>query len=507
MVDTTTINTLPSATTASFNSDLQTFLAGEDADRYDSLAGSGHVVSGGLHGTGAGLVGSPSSLTAYPGGYYITETGTITYPDDTTYIYVICHKDQTTSLGGNWTRVSGTYYAYDSSTGASRPSLPADSLWLMDVTTASGAISAVTDRRRLARTQTVILAKTSAPGANDDASVGFMVGDTVVDETNDVAYTCVDSTTGAAVWVSGGGLDNIVEDTSPQLGGDLDLNGKSIDFPSVANVSDCLDEDDMSSDSATALATQQSIKAYVDSATFQEWTPTAGTSSITVTSADNRKYYILQSGNDTTPTLPTLTSALDGMMVGFYNTDGTDFTLTTSGGDTFSLNGQTTLITTRPDEYVNLLGDFTNNEWKVFGHNIFFGFAATPTSNQSVTTDTYTKVANATEVYDPQGEYNNATYRYTPLVGGTYYVGAVLELNTLADTKHVRNAIYKNGALITESREYVSNVSTPSIHVGMIVDMNGSSDYLEHWCYYTDTSGRSVVSGSANTLFYAYRLG
>jgi len=64
----------------------------------------------------------------------------------------------------------------------------------------------------------------------------------------------------------GGGLGNVVEDTTPQLGGDLDLNGNSIDFPSTANISDVLDEDNMASDSATKLATQQSIKAYVDTA-------------------------------------------------------------------------------------------------------------------------------------------------------------------------------------------------------------------------------------------------
>ena len=56
----------------------------------------------------------------------------------------------------------------------------------------------------------------------------------------------------------------IVNDTSPQLGGDLDLNGSNIDFPTTANISDCLDEDDMATDSATMLATQQSIKKYVD---------------------------------------------------------------------------------------------------------------------------------------------------------------------------------------------------------------------------------------------------
>jgi hypothetical protein len=58
---------------------------------------------------------------------------------------------------------------------------------------------------------------------------------------------------------------NVVEDTTPQLGGDLDLNSKNLDFPTTANISDVLDEDDMASNSATKLATQQSIKSYVDS--------------------------------------------------------------------------------------------------------------------------------------------------------------------------------------------------------------------------------------------------
>ena len=73
-------------------------------------------------------------------------------------------------------------------------------------------------------------------------------------------YTKADGTPLAG----GGGLSNVVEDLTPQLGGDLDLNGKNIDFPTTPNVSDCLDEDNMASDSATKLATQQSIKAYAD---------------------------------------------------------------------------------------------------------------------------------------------------------------------------------------------------------------------------------------------------
>ena len=83
-----------------------------------------------------------------------------------------------------------------------------------------------------------------------------------------------------------GAIASLVADTSPQLGGDLDLNSKNLDFPTVPNISDCLDEDDMSSDSATKLATQQSIKAYADAQgetfpTFTSTTPSTVTNDLT----------------------------------------------------------------------------------------------------------------------------------------------------------------------------------------------------------------------------------
>lgn len=93
-------------------------------------------------------------------------------------------------------------------------------------------------------------------------------------------------------------LTDVVQDTSPQLGGDLDLNGNQITSPDTtdyidipngsitlntnstsrvditdsgvrlgganARVTTILDEDNMASDSSTSLATQQSIKAYAD---------------------------------------------------------------------------------------------------------------------------------------------------------------------------------------------------------------------------------------------------
>jgi hypothetical protein len=114
---------------------------------------------------------------------------------------------------------------------------------------------------------------TVAPDANDDsADTGgngaFEIGSVWIDVTGDKAYINVDATPTAAVWTeitgAGSGIADIVEDLTPQLGGDLDLNGNAIDFPTTAGITDVLDEDNMATDSATVLATQQSIKAYAD---------------------------------------------------------------------------------------------------------------------------------------------------------------------------------------------------------------------------------------------------
>jgi hypothetical protein len=96
--------------------------------------------------------------------------------------------------------------------------------------------------------------------ASSDPSSSLDEGDLVYN-TSDNALKYYNGSAWASITA---GLGNIVEDTTPQLGGDLDLNGNSIDFPSTANISDVKDEDNMASNSATMLATQQSIKAYVD---------------------------------------------------------------------------------------------------------------------------------------------------------------------------------------------------------------------------------------------------
>lgn len=79
--------------------------------------------------------------------------------------------------------------------------------------------------------------------------------------------------------------DFVVEHNADGTHSDITANSTQTDsltLASGATVTTVLDEDDMSSDSATALVTQQSIKAYVDNNPYGGWI-TAGLSGVTVT--------------------------------------------------------------------------------------------------------------------------------------------------------------------------------------------------------------------------------
>ncbi len=179
------------STNLSFMSDLQTFLKSEDAARFaDQFAG--FVASGGIHSTGS-LTQTPSPLVVYPGGYYITETGSITYPDNST-CWVIAYKD-TTSTVTSFTRAGSTHYLTNCAQ-VSQPALPAGSVYLMKVVRASGALSSVADLW--------------PPSVNGIINVRgppyYAKGDGTTDDTAAIqtAINAVPSATGGTVYFPGG---------------------------------------------------------------------------------------------------------------------------------------------------------------------------------------------------------------------------------------------------------------------------------------------------------------
>ena len=97
---------------------------------------------------------------------------------------------------------------------------------------------------------------TADPTATDDSSAGYQIGSVWVNTTTDEAFTCVDATAAAAVWTAGGGgLVDIVEDTTPELGGNLDVGNFGIlksAAPFVSFTSSTLDEFSLDIQSGTS---------------------------------------------------------------------------------------------------------------------------------------------------------------------------------------------------------------------------------------------------------------
>jgi hypothetical protein len=137
-------------------------------------------------------------------------------------------------------------------------------------------------------------------------------------------------------------------------------------------------------------------------------------------------------------------------------------------------------------------------------------FEATKSSYQTLTDETVTKVQANTETFDTDNCYDNATnYRFTPTTAGKYFVyfqafPEALALNVLFNPVLY---IYKNGSSYAPM-SFVSNNSTFSstqpITVNCIVNMNGSTDYVEAFVYNDVTVGQTpIISG---IRFGAYKL-
>ena len=133
-------------------------------------------------------------------------------------------------------------------------------------------------------------------------------------------------------------------------------------------------------------------------------------------------------------------------------------------------------------------------------------------SNQSFTSNTVTKVQFDTEVLDTDSCYDNSTnYRFTPTVAGKYLINLALGCNGGAASRLTSSyaMIYKNGTLNNQSHFNISNTSifynTPV--VSAIIDMNGSTDYVEAYGNIITSSGSPNFQQDSYSRFLGYRIG
>ena len=117
--------------------------------------------------------------------------------------------------------------------------------------------------------------------------------------------------------------------------------------------------------------------------------------------------------------------------------------------------------------------------------------------DQTISDATWTKIQFNTEIVDSANAFDNSSnYRYTPQTSGYYFVSLNLTIGTTADNSinKLSAAIYKNGSSITGSQVTRDWDTTginynDAINTSIIVQLNGSSDYIEGWGYIDVTSG------------------
>ena len=134
-------------------------------------------------------------------------------------------------------------------------------------------------------------------------------------------------------------------------------------------------------------------------------------------------------------------------------------------------------------------------------------FFAYRTADQSIASDSHTKLQMNIELYDTNSAYDNATnYRFTVPSGqgGKYAIGGYSKNSNLTASTKVLS-IYKNGSAIFSGQDG-NNTAYATIQASTIVDL-AVGDYVELYGFQTVGSSQIFVTGGLNTSgFFGYKL-
>ena len=224
---------------------------------------------------------------------------------------------------------------------------------------------------------------------------------------------------------------------------------------------------------------------------------------------------VLQKSSGTSPsftisgsTITFASNLVTGDVINFIHILGSVLDLGVPSDSTVSLAKLTATGTKSSSTF--LRGD---NTFASAGESNTPAFQAVRTSSQNFSHETETKAQFDVETFDTAGAYDNSTnYRFTPQTAGKYYVYTRCQIDAQAasNLKNAAASIYKNGSthLQSEMNEADNQAQNINVSVHGVVDMNGSSDYVEVYVYGSDESGSPRLKGSSFTesLFGAFLL-
>ena len=119
---------------------------------------------------------------------------------------------------------------------------------------------------------------------------------------------------------------------------------------------------------------------------------------------------------------------------------------------------------------------------------------------QSISNTTWTKIQLTTTNsggFDTNSCYSNSNYRFTPNVAGYYQTQFTLAIST-GSLLAGRAAIYKNGSRWATTELYMNsgdNYDDFSTQVCSLIYLNGSTDYVEFYCW--RNGGNGTVGGTS----------
>ena len=130
-------------------------------------------------------------------------------------------------------------------------------------------------------------------------------------------------------------------------------------------------------------------------------------------------------------------------------------------------------------------------------------FSAYGNTNQSVTSNTWTKVQLNAKTFDTASAFDNVTnYRFQPTVAGYYLIsGNSGNYSTSTALTTSQTAIYKNGSAVYVTAINIPATTTGQVHVSGLVYLNGSTDYIELYGYITAVAGALFASNSGTTMY------
>ena len=136
------------------------------------------------------------------------------------------------------------------------------------------------------------------------------------------------------------------------------------------------------------------------------------------------------------------------------------------------------------------------------------------TDQTALTSNIFVKVALNNITYNPAGNFDATTnYRFQPTVAGRYQINSAVYIrSTTADSLRAANiSIYLNGVKTCDgwSSHPSTGAHSGTMHpqVAHVIELNGTTDYIEIFARGFTTSGTWYISsGQTTTYFSAFKI-